>query len=398
MLALSLPICSAWGKGETRKTGDTRQGIPLAPTSAPSQRYAGMDSCSKSGSFLPGYSKLSLYLMNNHLQPMNHSRLVMRLVCVLAFFCFALPHQAAGAGHRHGVKKHHHIMSSKAAKKHQSGVHILARHGTKKSRRIVSSHRRRQGTHVSGIEGQLSARSAIIIDASSGATLYARSPDALRQPASTIKVVTAMIALATLRAGDTVPVSSYAAGQPASKVYLDEDSVYSANDLINAVLMASANDASVALAEKIAGSESAFAQRMTGVAHRWGASQTVCKTATGLTAPGQATTARDLATIFRYAMENPVFAARMKQVNVKTSFGKLLRSHNRALWQVQGSIGGKTGFTNAARQTYVGKFKRGDRAIIVAIMGSETMWNDLKRLVEFGFAKERSHQLAGAGD
>ncbi|MDR3629788.1 MAG: D-alanyl-D-alanine carboxypeptidase [Desulfocapsaceae bacterium] len=242
----------------------------------------------------------------------------------------------------------------------------------------------------------LSARSAIIIDAATGKTIYARAPDVQRQPASTIKVLTGMIALKTLRNGEMVPVSAKAAQQQPSKVFLEDNKKYSANDLINAVLLASANDASVALAEKIAGSEQSFALKMTNFARQCGATRTVCKTATGLTAQGQQTTARDLAIIFRHAMSYPPFAARMKQTNAKTAEGKTLRNHNKALWQVQGSIGGKTGFTNAARQTYVGKFKRGNEEIIVAIMGSETMWADLKMLVEYGFDQKRSHQLAAA--
>jgi len=117
-----------------------------------------------------------------------------------------------------------------------------------------------------------------------------------------------------------------------------------------------------------------------------GAKNTVCKTASGLTAKGQASTARDLAVMFRHFMQDPAFASRMKQVKVKTSYGSLLRNHNKALWQVEGTQGGKTGFTNAARQTYVGKFKRGDQEIVIAVMGCETMWADVKKLVQHGFS------------
>ncbi len=235
---------------------------------------------------------------------------------------------------------------------------------------------------------KISSRCAIIIDAVSGKTLYARNPDTQRQPASTIKVLTGMIALKSLNNSEQVSVSRKAAKQPRSKVYLDQKKKYDANDLINAVLLASANDASVAIAERIAGSEKEFAQMMTLRANLWGATRTVCKTATGLTAKGQKSTARDLATIFRYAMQDPDFSKRMKKVKVRTTEGKLLRSHNKALWQVDGTLGGKTGYTNAARQTYVGKFKRGSDELIVAIMGSETMWADIKQLVTYGFKKK----------
>lgn len=240
----------------------------------------------------------------------------------------------------------------------------------------------------------MSAKSAIIIDARSGETLFAISPDIPRQPASTIKIITGMIALKSLSSNEKIPVSKKAALQPRSKIYLDSRKTYKANDLINAVLLASANDASVALAEKIAGSEQSFAQMMTVRAKIWGAKKTVCKTATGLTAKGQRSTARDLAMIFKHIMGDKDFVKRMKRTKVKTSFGSLLRNHNRALWQVEGSIGGKTGYTRAARQTYVGKFKRGEQEIIIAFMASNQMWSDVEKLVNHGFYVKRQYQLA----
>lgn len=243
----------------------------------------------------------------------------------------------------------------------------------------------------------VSARSAIIIDAISGKTLFSKNSNNPRQPASTIKVLTGMIALKSLKTSEQISVSKKAARQPRSKIYLDQRKKYLADDLINAVLLASANDASVALAEKIAGSEKSFARMMTLRAKLWGAKHTICKTATGLTANGQKSTARDLAIIFKHAMQDPDFARRMKKTKVRTSGGKLLRNHNKALWQVKGTEGGKTGYTNAARQTYVGKFKRGPDEIIVAIMGSETMWADLKRLVSYGFKKKQLADVETSG-
>jgi D-alanyl-D-alanine carboxypeptidase (penicillin-binding protein 5/6) len=168
--------------------------------------------------------------------------------------------------------------------------------------------------------------------------------------------------------------------------------------MINAVLLASANDASVALAEKIAGSESGFAKMMTRKAIELGAKKTICKTASGLTAKGQQTTARDLAMIFREAMEHQEFAGRMKLLKTKTSYGRTLRSHNKALWQISGTQGGKTGYTWAAKQTYVGKFSRNGEEILVAILGSRNMWNDISKLVEYGFSKKQQLRMAARED
>lgn len=245
---------------------------------------------------------------------------------------------------------------------------------------------------IDGLAARITARSAMIMDAATGEALYAQAADTPRQPASTIKVLTGVISLDALRKDDLVPVSQKAAMMPKSKVFLQPGRKYPANDLINALLLASANDASVALAERIAGSEQAFARLMTAKARSFGATNTVCKTASGLTAEGQYTTARDLARIFTNAMRQPAFANKMGVTELANADGSIVKSHNRALWQVDGAEGGKTGFTNVARRTYVGKFKRGSDEIVVAMMGSDTMWSDVKKLVEYGFSLKRSGQ------
>jgi len=236
---------------------------------------------------------------------------------------------------------------------------------------------------------RLSARSAVVMDAQSGRIIYSHAADRPGQPASTIKVLTGLISIDSLRKQELVPVSRRASRMPRSKVYLRPGRKYPADDLINAVLLASANDASVALAEKIAGSERVFAKLMTAKARSLGARHTVCKTANGLTARGQKTTARDLALIFNGAMAERTFAEKLTKRKIRCHNGLVVYSHNKALWRIRGTVGGKTGYTSVARQTYVGKFKRDGDELVVALLGSETMWSDVKRLVEYGFAKEK---------
>ncbi len=248
----------------------------------------------------------------------------------------------------------------------------------------------------SSLRRKLSSRSAIVIDNNSGKVLYSHSPDRTGQPASTIKVLTGLLAIKALKEEEKVKVSRRASGMPRSKIYLKPGKNYKADDLIDAVLLASANDAGSALAEQIAGSEKRFASLMTNKARELGASQTVCKTATGLTKRGQTTTVRDLALIFSKAMDDPDFARRISRKRAKTSYGQALRNHNRALWRIKGAVGGKTGYTRAARQTYVGKFRRDCGELVVAIMGSETMWDDISRLVEHGFRKQKQLLAASA--
>lgn len=247
------------------------------------------------------------------------------------------------------------------------------------------------GQTEQALRRRLSARSAIVMDARSGQLLYAQAPDLPGQPASTLKILTALISLESLDSDELVPASQRAAAMPKSKVYLRPGAHYPADDLINAALMASANDACVALAEKIGGSEPGFAKLMTAKARSLGANTTVCKNASGLTASGQQSTARDLATMFAIAMRNKEFAAKLARTEVTTQEGKILRSHNRALWQVDGAQGGKTGYTDLARHTYVGKFSRPEGELVVALMGSNRMWPDIANLVKYGFA-EKSRQ------
>lgn len=318
------------------------------------------------------------------------------VLAVLGFLCFILPAQADNINFL--LASAHKFSSDQApsfsAKKSDSAADSPAciSRATETKRKPASQSKQNQFVSGENLQKKLSSRSAIIIDSQTGRTLYAHNQDQPGQPASTIKVLTGLISINSLRDSEMVKASRRAAGMPRSKIYLEEGISYAADDLINAVLLASANDASVALAEKVAGSEGSFAKLMTAKAKALGAKNTVCKTATGLTAKGQMSTVSDLAAVFDKAMKDEDFASRIGKSKVKTSYGKLLRNHNKALWRVKGAVGGKTGYTRAARQTYVGKFSRDDGDLIVAIMGSETMWDDISRLVEYGFA--RKQQLA----
>lgn len=323
------------------------------------------------------------------------------IIQLFLFFGFVVPVQAAPIPTLDTSAKYRPRILNKNAAPVDNG---LARVVTLGNRGNISNvkarmksgrtHTSRKAVHLGAINKRITSKTVMILDADTGETIFAKNPDTPRQPASTIKVLTGMIAIKSLKNNEMVGVTRHASRMPRSKIYLDTKKRYRADDLINAVLLASANDASVALAERIAGNERDFARMMTLRARLWGARKTICRTANGLTAKGQQSTARDLAQIFRHAMQDKEFARRMKRTKVKTSYGTTLRSHNKALWRVKGALGGKTGYTNAARQTYVGKFERGEDSIVVAIMGSETMWTDVKRLVNYGFKKKAKMKLA----
>ncbi len=236
----------------------------------------------------------------------------------------------------------------------------------------------------------VSARSFVIMDAKTGKILLSFHPHHFWPPASTLKVMTAMMVREHLKLDDEVRVSRYAASAPPSKIGIKTGEIYTVKDLLYGLLLSSGNDAARALAERVSGSESAFAQQLTREVRQWGAYRTRAATANGLPADNQYSTAEDLALMFRRAMQDPELAKIMETKYYTIEGHKELRNHNRFLFTTPLAVAGKTGYTRAARHTYVGMFKNGDHEIIVAIMGStnKKKWADLRSLIETGFQLE----------
>jgi D-alanyl-D-alanine carboxypeptidase len=170
----------------------------------------------------------------------------------------------------------------------------------------------------------------------------------------------------------------------------------SLDDLLYSILLASANDASLVVAEGIGRSVEHFAEMMTEKAREIGARSSRFVNPHGLTAPGHYSTARDLAVIFRYALNNPTFReiirTKTSSVNAYASVDRpkgarhiQIRNHNRLLWTFDGTIGGKTGYTLAAQKTFVGAVSRNGSTLIVSILGARDLWGDARRLLEYGF-------------
>ena len=235
---------------------------------------------------------------------------------------------------------------------------------------------------------QVSAKSFVLMDAKTGQILLSLNPQMFIPPASTLKVMTALSVVQHLKMDDTVPVSAYAAAAPASKIGIKAGDTYTVRELLYALLLSSANDAARALAERVSGSEEAFAQQLTREVRQWGAYRTTLATANGLPADNQFSTAQDLALMFKKAMENPELAKIMATKYYTIKGDKELRNHNRFLFTTPLAVAGKTGYTRASKTTYVGLFQKNDKAIIVAMMGSTKKWADLRPLIEKGFELE----------
>jgi len=153
----------------------------------------------------------------------------------------------------------------------------------------------------------ITARAAIIIDAATGEVVWERNSTEPLPPASTTKVMTAILALESGRLDESFRVSEYAAETPPSGIHLRAGQRMRLKNLLYAVLLNSANDAAEVVAEGLAGSEEVFAARMTARARELGASTAHFANPHGLTAPGHELSARDLTTIFRHGLDLPLF-------------------------------------------------------------------------------------------
>ena len=243
----------------------------------------------------------------------------------------------------------------------------------------------------------LTARAAILLDSGTGKILYQKDPDLRLPPASTTKIVTAIVTLESGRSlKEPLTVSKAATRVPASKLYLRPGQTLTIEDLLYGILLSSANDAAMVLAEGIGGSVEHFTEMMTKRANDLGAVNSHFTNPHGLTAPDHYSTARDLALLFRYAMKNSTFRevvqTKISSVSSNTLIRKKtvarrisVRNHNRLLWNFDGALGGKTGYTLAAQKCFVGAVQRNGVTLIVSVLGSRDQWGDTKKLLEYGF-------------
>jgi D-alanyl-D-alanine carboxypeptidase len=219
--------------------------------------------------------------------------------------------------------------------------------------------------------------SSIIVDGNSGATLQANNADAPRFPASLTKIMTLYLLFERLESGrmklDTeMRVSEYASEQAPTKLGLRPGQTIRVEDAIKGLVTRSANDASVVIAEAIAGSEDEFARMMTRKARALGMSRTTYRNANGLPNPEQVTTARDQALLGRAIQDRFPRYYRYFATNSFVFRGKSIRNHNRLLGKVEGVDGIKTGYTRASGFNLVTSIKRGNRYLVGVVLGGRS--------------------------
>ncbi len=248
----------------------------------------------------------------------------------------------------------------------------------------------------------ITAASYLLVEKDSFEVISGKNYHASMAPASTTKVMTAIMAIENVAEDATVVPDKKVSDIPASKLCLVPGREYRAIDLIKGALIESANDAAYALGTHIGETESGFARMMTQKAREIGAFDTQFKNASGLFVQDQYTTCYDLALIFRYALANDKFreiAATKYFLFSEGSRNIRYKNHNRLLFCFEPTIAGKTGFTKLSRHCYVGAFEKDGKTYILSLLGSNDLWGDAVQILKNVYTNlpsDRELQLAKA--
>ena len=243
----------------------------------------------------------------------------------------------------------------------------------------------------------VSARHAYVLDALSGRVLYEKAPDDRSLIASTTKIMTALIVCEQCNVLDRMRIPKEAVGIEGSSMYLQEGEVLTLQELLYGLMLQSGNDAAVALAIYCGGTVEGFAELMNDKARNLGLRNTHFENPNGLDAPGHYSTARDLAHLAAYAMENPIFRQTVSTKSLHMG-QRYLTNHNKLLWRVEGADGVKTGYTKAAGRILVSSATRNDRRLIAVTMDDPNDWEDHAALLEEGFSRYSPKTIVKKGD
>jgi len=239
---------------------------------------------------------------------------------------------------------------------------------------------------------EILSRSATVLEASTGRILYAKNPTLRLPPASTAKLMTAIVAIENKDPRDTVRISKNATSVSPLRAGFKEGDEVTVEALLYAALMKSANDAAVALAEAVAGSEKNFVNLMNEKANLIGLRDTKFINSHGLPGPDQYTTAFDLSMLMRYSLRYPklkeIIGKRVAGVSTENGNTVFLKNTNKLLWSDDELIGGKTGYTRKARHCFVCAAGREEEAVVVTLLGSpsrDVLWKETEELIAKGF-------------
>lgn len=245
---------------------------------------------------------------------------------------------------------------------------------------------------------QVDGNGAVLIDAASGQVLYEMDKDEKLPPASTTKILTAIIAIESGKLDETVTVGPNPPKLEGTRIYLVEGEKVKLRSLVETALIDSANDSALAIAEYLGGSQEQFANMMNEKARALGAVNSNFVSPHGLSSENHYTTAYDLALIARYAMNNEIFRGIVKTKTLDWSgqaWQTRLININRMLWDYDGADGIKTGYTKESKNTIVASAVRDGRRLIAVVLGSPGtgVYESASSLLDYGFKNFQQLEL-----
>ena len=247
-------------------------------------------------------------------------------------------------------------------------------------------------------EISVSAKSAILICADTGESIFEKDADTRRGMASTTKIMTALLAIENGNPDAEVQIPDAAIGVEGSSLYLRKSEKMTLRDLTYGLMLRSANDAAEAIAILLGGSVTDFAKQMNRKATEIGLTNTGFTNPHGLADDAHFTTARDLAKLSAYALQNETFLRICSAKKATLPGERLVVNHNKMLFTYDGAIGVKTGFTKATGRCLVSAAERDGVRLIAVTLDAPNDWRDHTAMLNYGFATYESVQLGKKGD
>lgn len=238
----------------------------------------------------------------------------------------------------------------------------------------------------------VSAKSAILMDCTSGRILFNKEPDKRSLIASTTKIMTAILVCEQCNVLDRMRIPKEAVGIEGSSMYLQEGEILTIQELLYGMMLHSGNDAAVALALYCGGTLEGFVQMMNDKAKTLGLTNTHFENPNGLDGENHYSSARDLALLASYAMKNPIFSKIVSTKNIKVG-DRYLRNHNKLLWQLEGAEGVKTGYTKAAGRILVSSTVRMGRRLVAVTIHDPNDWQDHAQLINDAFLQYEQKEI-----
>ena len=251
------------------------------------------------------------------------------------------------------------------------------------------------------LPNDVSADAWLVADLDSGAVIAAKDPHGRHRPASIIKVLVAMAAINALPLNKSVEGTDEDAAAEGTKVGVNAGGVFTVNQLLHGLLMHSGNDAAHALAMQLGGMQQAV-EKINVLAAKLGGQDTRVATPSGLDGPGMSTSAYDIGLFYRYAWQNPTFA----DIVATRTFdfpghgdhpGYELENDNQLLYKYPGALGGKTGYTDDAGQTFVGAANHDGRRLVAVLLHGTRQpiapWEQAAHLLDYGFSTPMGTQV-----